>query len=107
MNVYGTVSAKQPWQSREGKEELSKIYDAVRSQDFRTAITARGRGLGRGLVMDRAEKSIGLLRRYESELERGLYAAIAQIERLQASRPRMRRPWRWRRPANSPPAMGL
>lgn len=41
VNLYGPLKAKQPWQAWEGKEELSKAYDAVRAQDFRVAVTAR------------------------------------------------------------------
>ena len=60
----------------------------VRNADLQIGIRGRmpGRGLGRGLVTEGAEKSLGLLRRYESGLERGMYAAIAQLERLQARR---------------------
>jgi hypothetical protein len=70
----------------EDQTEVRALYDEAQGAVYAAEARRRGSGPGRGLVMEGADKSLGLLRRYESGLERGLYAAIAQLERLQAGR---------------------
>ena len=48
VNLYGTLSPRQPWQDRGGKEELSALYDTVRARDFELGTTPTGAGPGRG-----------------------------------------------------------
>jgi hypothetical protein len=46
----------------------------------------RPQTLGQGLLMENSDRSFGLLRRYESRMERSVYLALGQLERLQATR---------------------
>jgi hypothetical protein len=65
-------------------EELENVV-ACRVQALKDGV---GRSLGRGLAHERAASTFMLIRRYESSLERALFAALAQVERLQSARRR-------------------
>jgi hypothetical protein len=65
-------------------EELENVV-ACRVQALKDGV---GRSLGRGLAHERAAATFMLIRRYESSLERALFAALAQVERLQSARRR-------------------
>jgi hypothetical protein len=63
-----------------------KLRHKTVTEQRRLTFENRPETLGQGILMDATDRSFGLLRRYESRMERSLYAALAQLERLQYKR---------------------
>jgi hypothetical protein len=76
-----------PWTFKSNVQEMfRKDFTTAVGNEVEVKMGAREVKPGQGLMHDSTDRTFGLLRRYESRLERSLYAAIAQLERLQYKR---------------------
>ena len=76
------------WTTNPEKEDVAEAFRGIRALELQNRMDGVGLSVARGLSTDGADKTLNLIRRYETALDRCLSTALMQLDRVQSARKR-------------------